>query len=147
FEPPDRVILLFSLPGDAVRPPCAGTGTPLAAAASSGRSSIGVEIDASLRDVAAAALELAPRLGARRAEERLRAHRAFVAEREKAGKPPRHTNRRYGFPVVTRQEEDLVLVCPRSIRQTAPGTFEAETGAVEEAARAVSELPPAGPAR
>lgn len=135
FELAYRLIQMYSILGDTVLDPFAGTGTTLVAAAASGRGSIGVEVDPSLAELAAASLRSAPRIGLKRAQERLWAHRDFVEEREKAGKPLAHRNRFYGFPVVTRQEVDAVLECPRSIREVAPGVFEAEVEEVLEEAR------------
>ena len=40
---------------------------------------------------------------------RLEAHRQFVGKREQDGRPLGHLNRPHGFPVMTAQEEDLVL--------------------------------------
>ena len=40
---------------------------------------------------------------------RLAAHRRFVAEREAAGKPPKHHNTPHDVPVITGQETDLTL--------------------------------------
>jgi hypothetical protein len=88
----------------------------------------------------AAAMALAPRLGAERAAARLAAHQVFVDERARAGKkPPGHTSRRYGFPVVTAQEVDLVLSIPASVTRSGSGAWiaantDAEAAAASEAA-------------
>ncbi|MCP4810196.1 MAG: site-specific DNA-methyltransferase [Proteobacteria bacterium] len=96
FELAWRLICMYSMYGDVVLDPFAGTGTTLCAAAVAGRNGVGVDLDAAL--VAGFELELPER-----ARPRLAAHRAFVADRE-----TKHDNPRYGA-VVTAQERKLEL--------------------------------------
>ena len=109
FEVAYRLVNMFSVRGDVVLDPFWGTGTTSAAAMASGRCSIGLEIDTGLQDcldrIANGMLE---RLNGY-LENRLAAHIGFVEERRSAGKPLKHRNRPYGFPVVTAQEQDLIL--------------------------------------
>ncbi len=104
-----RLICMYSVYGDTVLDPFAGTGTTLQAAIALGRNSIGVEIDGSLlplvRERIAGSLPLAQAL----ADGRIRDHLAFVRAREEAGKPPKYRNEPHGFPVVTRQETGMCL--------------------------------------
>ena len=44
--------------------------------------------------------------------ERLKAHRAFVERRIAQGKKLIHRSKRYGFPVVSRQEVDIAFLFP-----------------------------------
>ncbi len=118
LELPYRLCCMFSLEGEVVLDPFAGTGTTGAAALAAGRSSVQVERDPSLLDHQRAALDAAVAEGRARAAGRLAAHRAFVAARAAAGKPPKHRHDRLGVPVVTRQETRLRLLAPRSLAWT-----------------------------
>ena len=116
FELAFRLIQMHSLIGDTVLDPFLGTGTTTAAAIASGRSSIGFELEHGLEQPVSDAIETAVPLGREYAQRRLDAHLDFVQSREEAGRPCRHLNRHYGFPVVTGQESDLELLVPREIR-------------------------------
>jgi DNA modification methylase len=109
FEIAWRLVLMHSVRGDTVLDPFLGTGTTTLAAMAAGRNSIGVEIDQTMaalaRDAAAAAKEAANEV----VLARLEAHRQFAGKREQEGRPLGHVNRPHGFPVMTAQEEDLVL--------------------------------------
>jgi DNA modification methylase len=131
FELAWRLVQMFSLQGDVVLDPFVGTGTAMAAAAASGRHSIGVEREAALGGVVGETMAGAVAAGAARAAERLEAHRAFVREREAAGRPLGHWNRPHGLAVVTGQEAELEVVRPESVERDGPGawTARAEVGA------------------
>ncbi len=109
FEIAWRLVLMHSVRGDTVLDPFLGTGTTILAALAAGRNSIGVEIDQTLaamaRDAAGAARDAANDVILARRE----AHRQYAAKREQEGRPLGHLNRPHGFPVMTAQEEDLVL--------------------------------------
>jgi len=122
LELPYRLILMHSLQGETVLDPFAGTGTTSAAALAAGRSSVSVELDATLEPHQRAALEAAVSEGHARAEERRTRHAAFVRERTERGRPPGHHNPGLGLAVVTRQERELVLTCPESLTFDAHGT-------------------------
>ena len=83
----------------------------MAAAVASGRSSVGIELDAGLADVIEGRLSNALGWGKTRAERRLEEHKDFVAARTAAGKSFKHRNMIYDVPVVTAQETDLQLNC------------------------------------
>ncbi len=110
FEIAWRLVLMHSVRGDTVLDPFLGTGTTILATMAAGRNSIGVEIDPALaaiaRDAAATAADAANEV----LLARLEAHRRFAAHARTGGTAPRATyNRPHGFPVMTAQEEDLLI--------------------------------------
>jgi modification methylase len=140
LELPHRLVAMYSLYGDTVLDPFAGTGTTLLAAASLARHSIGVETIVSLRDVVADTMRGVVDIGNARVDARLRAHRAFVAQCEGRAftaedgpltarsrtKALVHRSTVYDFPVVTAQEEDLELVRPIASRRVGEDTWEVD---------------------
>jgi len=126
FELACRLIQMHSLIGDTVLDPFLGTGTTAAAAIAGSRSSIGCEIESSLARPIRNTIETAVPLGREYAQRRLVAHLDFVQSREEAGRPCRHVNRHYGFPVVTGQEADLELLAPRAIKAESTRTMIAQ---------------------
>ena len=111
FEIAHRIISMYSVKGDTVLDPFAGTGTSLVAAMAAGRNSVGVEVDSKLGDTIHRATECITDFAGRYVRERLGRHVAFVRERiashGRAGL--KYTNEHYGFPVMTRQERSLLL--------------------------------------
>jgi hypothetical protein len=55
---------------------------------------------------------------------RLAAHERFVEERLAAGKPIKHTNAHYHFPVITAQETGLLINEPLSLTRTGDTDFD-----------------------
>ncbi len=123
FELAYRLVCMFSVKGDTVVDPFCGTGTTLKAAAAAGRHSVGYEIDPGMR---AAIFEDLPRLapaGLRRVEARIADHLAFVERCRGNGRALKHLSRAYGFPVVTRQEVDLLLELPAAASPSGQAGF------------------------
>jgi len=112
FELAFRLLCMFSVRSDLVLDPFVGTGTTLLAAAATGRSSIGVELDRRLVETAASHIVDAVDLLRAHQENRIERHLQFVERRRSEGKMPAHLNRPYGFPVVTRQEIELKIDLP-----------------------------------
>ncbi len=130
LELPWRLVHMFSVYGDVVLDPFAGTGTTAVAAACAGRSSVSVEREPALAaDILARVAGAAPRLG--RASSRLAAHRRFVEERRAAGKAFGHHNTPHDVPVITGQEAELTLHEAVGAR-LADGEAEVEYARVEE---------------
>jgi len=123
FELPYRLISMFSGMGDTVLDPFLGTGTTLFAAATAGRNSVGYELDPAFGPLVEEECKLAIEQGRRRIRQRFEDHLNFVRDREAAGKPIKHANRVYGFPVITRQEAELMIPLPVSVQQTKPNQF------------------------
>lgn len=117
LELPYRLIHMYSLQGDTVLDPFVGTGTTMAAALAAGRSSVGHEFAADFRPLVAESMEKAVAEGRERVSARLAAHAEFVAKREAAGKAFKHVSKLYGFPVITRQEIEMVLPVPEGLRR------------------------------
>ena len=91
------------------------------AAMASGRSSTVFEVEADFESIlpeSRAQAEDIVRFANRRIRQRIDSHRLFVEERIRAGKPPKYVNNAYGFPVVTRQETDLLF---RPLADVRPG--------------------------
>ena len=109
FELAYRLICMFSVKGDVVLDPFAGTATTLAAALAARRNSIGVEIDDTLIPVGQNFLESAPRIAAEYNRRRLAQHEDWVRLRTAEHGPPKYVHRHYGFPVMTAQEQDLLF--------------------------------------
>jgi DNA modification methylase len=109
FELAYRLISMFSVKGDTVVDPFLGTGTTLRAAAAAGRNSIGYEIDPEFRQDVFADLAGLTAQARQRIRSRIEEHLAFVEQRRAAGREIKHINRPYRFPVVTRQETELLI--------------------------------------
>jgi DNA modification methylase len=126
FELPYRIINMYSLYGDTVLDPFVGTGTTMAAALTTARSSVGFElvdglasmVDDSLNTAALHAKDLVAR--------RLEAHRRFVAKRLEAGKTIQHTNTVHQVPVITRQEREMELMNTTGLTLSAAGNYTAD---------------------
>ncbi|PID40296.1 MAG: modification methylase [Proteobacteria bacterium] len=113
-----RLVNMFSVMGDTVLDPFMGTGTTLAATAASGRNGVGYELDAAFAKLIGENCWQSVATGTRRIAERLDAHLRFVGDRQETGKPIKHTNTVYGFPVITRQETEMMLPTPATVHET-----------------------------
>ncbi len=109
FELAYRLISMFSVKGDTVVDPFLGTGTTLRAAAAAGRNSIGYEIEPEFRqDIFSDAPGLISQAHLR-IRSRIDDHLDFVKQCRETGRELKYLNRNYGFPVVTRQETELLI--------------------------------------
>ncbi|MGV7223077.1 MAG: DNA-methyltransferase [Nitrospinales bacterium] len=124
FELPYRLITMFSVKTDNVLDPFFGIGTTMHAAMAAGRNSIGYEIDQNLSK------HIMPKpygivgYSNKRIKERLGNHLEFVKKRyQKKGKF-KHTNVHYHFPVMTKQETDLIINELVSVKQADNYAFE-----------------------
>lgn len=115
LEIPLRLVRMYSVRGDTVVDPFAGTATTALAALLEGRSSIAVERDPELASAFEARVADAPALSRDLAADRLDAHRAFVAENEeKASYDAEH----YDTRVVTEQERGIELPVVTGVERT-----------------------------
>jgi len=124
FELAYRLIAMFSIKEDTVLDPFLGLGTTLSAAIPLARNSIGYEIDPGFKDAVRSRVHTLKSRGNRRTRERIQSHLDFVHTREQAGKPLKHRNVHYGFPVVSRQETALFLEEIVSIQESGTHCFE-----------------------
>jgi DNA modification methylase len=109
FELAYRLINMFSVKGDRILDPFAGCGTTMAAAMCAGRDSVSIEIEETLSPfIQAQVNEIIPSAN-ERILERLERHRLFVEECRRSGRELKYTNRFYDFPVVSRQERDILI--------------------------------------
>lgn len=123
FELAYRLVCMFSIIGDTVLDPFLGTGTTMFAAAAACRNSLGYEVDKGLRPMIVAAWTSALDIARRRIVDRLTEHENFANERKTAGKTIKYVNRTYGFPVITRQETDLMFPLPTVVDKMRPDRF------------------------
>ena len=117
---PWRLIQMFTVYGDTVLDPFAGTGTTLAAAAASARNSIGVELVDALLPGVDSVLRQGAQMGEVWSNRRLQEHAQFLRGREAAEKPVRHCNEGLGIPVMTRQEGAIQLYRAATVVQPDP---------------------------
>ncbi len=123
FEIPYRLINMFSVKGDTIVDPFLGTGTTMIAAMAAGRNSAGFELEPdftlALSDGASSAVDMANT----RINDRLEAHLEFVKNRTDVGYEFKYLNRHYGFPVMTRQEVELLFNRPLRVKETEKKSF------------------------
>ena len=124
FELAYRLINMYSVKGDVVLDPFLGTGTTVAAAMTSGRNSIGVEIDRDFREIIRPMAYEIVDFSNEYIHNRIVRHYEFVENRKKASGPLRYTNRCYGCPVVTSQEQQAILNDLEDVRDRGDDTFE-----------------------
>lgn len=109
FELAYRLICMFSIQEDIVLDPFLGTGTTLTAAVAAGRHGVGVEYDEQFHQIAAALVQSSPEKASHVNATRFHQHLEFVAQRLRDVGPMKYSNVHYGFPVMTAQEQELLL--------------------------------------
>ena len=109
YELAYRLINMYSVKGDVILDPFLGTGTTTAAAMTSGRNSIGVEIDESFQRVICPIAHNIIDFSNAYLRDRLVRHVAFVESRLQNSKPLKYTNKYYNCPVVTSQEQFILF--------------------------------------
>lgn len=109
FELVYRLINMYSVKGDVVLDPFLGTGTTLAASMASCRNSVGIEIDAGLQPVILGTTQNIIEFSNAYMNDRLARHHCFVKERIQKHGSLKYSNKNYGFPVVTGQEQLLLF--------------------------------------
>lgn len=109
FDLAYRLINMYSVKGDVILDPFLGTGTTTAAAMTSRRNSIGVEIDKGFQQVICPIVHHIVDFSNGYLSDRLRRHFAFVENRIQNSGALKYTNKHYGCPVVTSQEQFILL--------------------------------------
>lgn len=118
FELAYRLINMFSVKGDTVLDPFLGAGTTTFGAMAAARNSIGIEVDNQFSDyIFSPENDLEDRLNDR-IPKRFNDHLNFVKQREaeKGKEAFKHTNKHYGFPVMSSQEKELMINFINSIQ-------------------------------
>jgi DNA modification methylase len=126
FELPYRLVNMFSVKGDTVLDPFLGTGTTTLASMASGRNSIGFEVEPNFQDFIHSQMHTVVPSSNEYIRNRIRRHIGFVENRvkSKAGFRFKYKNGHYGFPVMTSQEQELLLNELLSVMETKDNTFE-----------------------
>ena len=109
FELAYRLVNMYSVKGDVVLDPFLGTGTTMAASMAAGRNSIGVEMEEGLKDVIDAIPAGIVDVANDYIRDRIDRHIAFVENRVETAGPLKYENKNYGFPVMTSQEQQVLL--------------------------------------
>lgn len=110
FMLPFRLINMYSVLGDTVLDPFLGTGTTTIAAMSTGRNSMGCEIDCGFIESVENRISGKPHLLNLYNLERIKNHLDFVRSYNREKGDLKYINNYFGFPVMTRQEKELKLV-------------------------------------
>ena len=124
FDLAYRLINMYSVKGDVILDPFLGTGTTTTAAITSGRNSIGVEIDESFQHVICPVANHIVDFSNDYLRDRLIRHLGFVENRIQNSKPLKYTNRHYDCPVVTSQEQFILLNGLKEVHARRDNIFE-----------------------
>jgi len=123
FDVPYRLINMFSVKGDAVVDPFCGIGTTIWAAMTAGRNSLGYELEAGLRNEIYAISDSLVGYANARIEDRIRSHVDYVKQSRRLKGRFKYTNHHYQFPVMTRQEIDMVINPLTAIKKSGSNGF------------------------
>jgi hypothetical protein len=115
---------MFSIKGDTVLDPFLGIGTTMYSAMTAGRNSVGYELDHHLFESIVSKLDGIVNFSNMRIAERFDKHFEFVEKQYQRKGKFKHTNKHYLFPVVMRQERDLIINSLVSVRRTDKDEFE-----------------------
>ncbi len=124
FELAYRLINMYSVKSDVVLDPFLGMGTTIAAAMTSGRNSIGVEIDKSFTQTIYSIANQILDYSNEYLFERLIRHFDFVENRFKTSGSLKYNNGPHECPVVTSQEQFISLNSLNEFRNLGEDTFE-----------------------
>lgn len=124
FDLAYRLINMYSAKDDVILDPFLGTGTTTAAAMTSGRNSIGVEIDQSFQHAIYPVVSDIVDFSNNYLHDRLISHIQFVINRIQNSGLLKYKNIHYGFPVVTSQEQFILLNGLKQIQTLADHIFE-----------------------
>ena len=124
FDLAYRLINMYSVKGDVVLDPFLGTGTTVAAAMTSGRNSIGVEIDKGFQETICPIARHIVDFSNNYLHDRLIRHFEFVKNRIQNSEPLKYTNKHYGCSVVTSQEQFVFLNDLKAIQVLGDNIFE-----------------------
>ena len=124
FELAYRLINMFSVKNDVVLDPFLGTGTTMLAAMSSERNCIGYELDSSFIEIILKRFEDVVEFSNSYIDNRLQRHREFIHERLAQEKPAKYVNKTYNFPVITKQEQHMVINKLKTIARKGTNSFE-----------------------
>ena len=123
FELPFRLINMYSAKGDMVVDPFFGIGTTMLAAMATGRNTIGFEIESDFANtIHTRTIDIAD-IADQRMADRLSRHIDFVNTRIESGRPFKHTNEHYNFPVITNQEKKLLLNRLKTVDKAGENTY------------------------
>lgn len=130
IELPYRLINMFSVYNDIVLDPFAGIGTTVLASMILGRNSIGVDIDKKLNTVINERIMKSqlPKWSKEVIGNRIKNHLDFISERKKntSKSPIKYKNTNYEFPVMTKQEREIIFYTVRNITNQNNGIYEVE---------------------
>ncbi len=124
FDLAYRLINMYAVKADTVLDPFLGTGTTVAAAMTSGRNSIGIEIDKSFQHVLCPMARHIVGFSNDYLHDRLLQHLAFVKNRTQNSGPLKYKNKYYDFPVMTSQEQCILLNALKAVQSYGDNTFE-----------------------
>ncbi len=119
-----RLINMFSVQNDTVLDPFLGTGTTMIAAMMSGRNSVGIEIDPNFKEILVERVKDIVKLSQNRIKERIAHHLNFIKLREASAGELKYTNEYYDFPVMTKQETQLIFPTVKGFRQISTNEFQ-----------------------
>ena len=109
FELAYRLINMFSIKGDTVLDPFLGIGTTMYAAIAAGRNSVGIEIDENLKGPIGSGIDSIVPYSNMCIQTRIEKHLQFVEDYFETKGGFKYLNNSYGFPVITRQETELLI--------------------------------------
>ena len=124
FDLAYRLINMYSVKGDVILDPFLGTGTTTAAAMTARRNSIGVEIDESFQHALCLVAHHIVDFSNDYLHNRLLRHYAFVENRIQNSGALKYTNKYYGCPVVTSQEQFILFNNLEGIQTCGENIFE-----------------------
>jgi modification methylase len=107
FELSYRLINMFSVYGDTVLDPFLGTGTTTISAITSGRNSVGIEIDKNFNELIFSRIKSIKNTGNEFIQKRIIRHKDFIQKREKQNKEIKYFNENLNSKVMSRQERDI----------------------------------------
>ncbi|MFC1798180.1 DNA-methyltransferase [Thermodesulfobacteriota bacterium] len=123
FDLPYRLINMFSIKGDMVVDPFLGLGTTMHAAMAAGRNCMGYEVDKSMEEFISSGMIGLHNALNRIIKKRLENHVAYVLQQRQI-KNFKYISKHYRFPVMTRQETDILINPLQSVQRLAGYDFE-----------------------